>query len=69
MRRAPYNSPNYDDPVEHLVRPACGGGGVQPLTLNLSQGVCRLSALTVEIRLMGQTLVVSVKGGLSDGDF
>ena len=68
MRHAPYDIPNYDDPVEHLARPACGGG-VQPLTLNLSQGVCRLSALTVEIRLMGQTLVVSVKGGVSDGDF
>lgn len=62
MRRAPYDIPNYDDPVEHLVRPVYGGG-VQPLTLNLSQGVCRLPALTVEIRLTGRTLVVSVKGG------
>ncbi|TCQ78684.1 hypothetical protein EDF68_10685 [Ochrobactrum sp. BH3] len=61
MKRALYNSPNYDDPVEHLVRPAYGGG-VQPLTVNLSQGVCRLPTLIVEVQLTRQMLVVSVKG-------
>lgn len=62
MKRSPYSAVNCDDPVEYLARPA-HSGGVQPLSDSVRQNHCRLPALTVEVQLTGQTLVISVTRG------
>lgn len=62
MRHAPYDIPNYDDPVEHLARPAYSGG-IQPIICNSPQVVCRSFALTVKVELAGQMLAISIEVG------